>query len=299
MKGEVAALLSEAFAEPVHIVGMAFRGGGCINETQILSLSNGGKVFLKSHPAPPAGFFAAEAKGLDLLGRASGGPRAPHVLALPPGDAPRFIILEHIPENPPREGFYVRFGRALAALHRNSDSHYGLDSDNFIGKTCQQNTRETDPVKFFREHRIRFQQNLARRSGLLTPSLDRKLDTLCGKLDGLLDASGEKPALLHGDLWSGNYFAGPGQEPCIFDPAVYYGLREADLAMTELFGRLPRTFYDAYREAFPLNPGYEERKQLFNLYHLLNHLNLFGRSYHSSAENIVDYFVGDNRVRKS
>ena len=106
-----------------------------------------------------------------------------------------------------------------------------------------------------------------------------------------MDTTGEKPALLHGDLWSGNYFPGPGQQPCIFDPAVYYGLREADLAMTELFGRLPQQFYDAYHNAFPLNPGYSQRKALYNLYHLLNHLNLFGGSYLSGVEQTVRQFT--------
>lgn len=106
-----------------------------------------------------------------------------------------------------------------------------------------------------------------------------------------LNLTGDKPALSHGDLWSGNYFADGHQNPCIFDPAAHYGLREADLAMTELFGRLPQAFYEAYHEAFPLNPGYEERKALYNLYHLLNHLNLFGRSYLGSVQEIVNRFV--------
>ena len=96
---------------------------------------------------------------------------------------------------------------------------------------------------------------------------------------------------MHGDLWSGNYFSDQHQVPCIFDPATYFGLRETDLAMTELFGRLPQKFYDAYQEAFPLNPGYDERKDLYNLYHLLNHLNLFGSSYLASIEKLVKRYI--------
>ncbi|MFQ5671803.1 MAG: fructosamine kinase family protein [Nitrospinales bacterium] len=291
MKDEIQTLLSQTLAEPIRILTSVAGGGGCISRTEILSLSNGRRVFFKSHPRPPQDFFRREAEGLDLLRSAVGAPRVPAVLALPSAPNPRFIVLEYLPEEPPGKDFYVNFGRALAALHRKTQDRYGLDRDNFIGKTPQKNTPEKDPIVFFRERRIRFQQELARKSRLLPAGLDRKLDKLCEKLDGLLDVTGERPALLHGDLWSGNCFAGPGQAPCIFDPAAHFGLREADLAMTELFGRLPQSFYNAYDEAFPLNPGYDERKDLFNLYHLLNHLNLFGGSYLSSVERIVNRFV--------
>jgi len=291
VKAEIQTLLSQSLAEPIRILGSAASGGGCINRTEILSLSNGRKVFLKSHSRPPQDFFRREAEGLELLRRAAGAPRVPAVLALQSAANPGFIVLEYLAEEPPAPDFYANFGRALAALHRKTQNRYGLDRDNFIGKTPQKNTPETDPIVFFREHRIRFQQALARNSGLLPAGVDRKLDKLCERLEHVLDVTGERPALLHGDLWSGNYFAGTGQAPCIFDPAAHFGLREADLAMTELFGRLPQSFYDAYCEAFPLNPGYGARKDLFNLYHLLNHLNLFGGSYLASVESVVDRFV--------
>ncbi|MBI4382620.1 MAG: fructosamine kinase family protein [Nitrospinae bacterium] len=288
---EIRELLSAVYGEPVRIESAVSVGGGCINETRVLTLSNGQKAFLKYHPAPPSGFFKAEARGLTLLGQVKNGPRAPKVLALQPGRRAHYLLLEYVEERSPGKEFYVRFGETLAELHRTSGDAYGLDHDNFIGKTPQSNAREKDPAVFYRERRIRFQQELARKSGLLPKSLDLKLDRLCGRLAEWIAPPGEKPALLHGDLWSGNYFADAGQRPFVFDPAVYYGLREADLAMTELFGRLPQAFYDAYRGTFPLAPGYDERKQLFNLYHLLNHLNLFGRSYLSSVERTVDYFV--------
>ena len=121
--------------------------------------------------------------------------------------------------------------------------------------------------------------------------MDKRLDQLCDKLADILNLESESPALLHGDLWSGNHFPSSGQVPSIFDPAVYYGPREADLAMTELFGSMPQTFYSAYREAFPLDPGYQERSKIYNLYHLLNHLNLFGGSYLSSVEATVNDFI--------
>jgi fructosamine-3-kinase len=150
---------------------------------------------------------------------------------------------------------------------------------------------EADGLTFFREYRLRFQQQLARERGLLPVTTDKKIDQLCDQLDQQLDLSGERPALVHGDLWSGNTFSDTAAKPCLVDPAAHFGLRETDLAMTELFGRLPQTFYDSYRDAFPQNPGYEERKQIYNLYHLLNHLNLFGGSYLASVESTVNTFA--------
>ncbi|SVC97167.1 uncharacterized protein METZ01_LOCUS350021, partial [marine metagenome] len=190
-----------------------------------------------------------------------------------------------------KSGFPTRFARALAAMHRETQEQYGLDHDNFIGSTVQKNDPESDGVIFFRERRIRFQQELARKTRGLPKNVDHRLDKFCEKLEILLDFKNEKPALLHGDLWSGNYFPSHDQVPCIFDPAVYFGPREADLAMTEMFGRLPQEFYSAYHEAFPLEPGYAERKDIYNLYHLINHYNLFGGSYLEQADQTVRAFV--------
>ena len=148
-----------------------------------------------------------------------------------------------------------------------------------------------DGLVFFREHRIRFQQELARKTRGLPKAMDNRLDLFCEKLGSLLDLNDEKPALLHGDLWSGNYFASHDQIPYIFDPAVYFGLRETDLAMTEMFGRLPQEFYSTYQEVFPTQPGYTERKDIYNLYHLLNHYNLFGGSYLEQADQTVRSFL--------
>lgn len=291
MKEEIRQHLENIYSQSVHIQNITPVGGGCINETAVLALSNGQKVFLKYNASPPPGFFSAEAKGLELLGKVKDGPQVPGVL----GFRSHYLLLEYVEERPSAADFYVQFGRALAVLHRATQDECGLDHDNFIGKTVQRNTPEKDAVTFYREHRFRFQQALARKAGKLPKALDARLDKLCETLDQWLDLAGEKPALLHGDLWSGNYFSGTRpsspSRPFMFDPAVYFGLREADLAMTELFGRLPQSFYDAYHEAFPLNPGYPERKKLFNLYHLLNHLNLFGGSYLGSVEQAVSHYI--------
>ena len=287
MNEEICKLLQPIFGQEVKVQSSSQTEGGCINQTHILQLTNGERVFLKhnSHPAP--GFFAAEAKGLKLLSQAEKGPRIPKALALQDSPNPTFLILEYIEKSSAALDFPVRFAQSLAELHRNTHHSFGLDHDNYIGSTPQKNTRENNGIYFFRDHRLRYQQELARKSGKLPSRTDKNLSKLCDRIENYLDSSGEKPALLHGDLWSGNYFPDRDNTPCIFDPAVYYGLREADLAMTELFGRLPQRFYEAYHEAFPLNPGYEERKDLFNLYHLLNHLNLFGGSYLGSVEQVL------------
>jgi len=292
MKEILLEVLESIYGRPVKIINSRPVGGGSINQAEVLTLSNKENVFLKTNAHPPDGFFQAETKGLDLLRRVKDGPRIPKPLGLEPGPCPRFLLMEYVEESSPTREFDVKFAQTLASMHRHTSATHGLDHDNFIGSTVQKNTRESDGLKFFRDHRLKFQQELARDSGKLPVPLDKRLDTLCDDLATLLDTSGEKPALLHGDLWSGNYFqAKSDQRPCIFDPAVYYGLRESDLAMTQLFGCLPESFYRAYHEAFPLNPGYEERRDIYNLYHMLNHLNLFGGSYLSSVEAIVNRFT--------
>ncbi len=288
MKSQVLEVLSKVYGTKTSIENSTPCSGGSINEAQILRLSNQEKVFIKTHSSPPAGFFAKEAKGLEILRSAPAGPRIPKVLGLGPGNNPKFILLEFLEEN--QTNYFPSLGEKLAALHSVSNEFFGLDHDNFIGITPQINTQETNGIVFFRDHRIGFQQILARKNGLLPTDLDHKIDGIKKKLDDWFNLNNELPALLHGDLWSGNYFGGPNGEPCLFDPAVYFGFREADLAMMELFGTPPKSFFNSYIEVFPLNPEYNERRDLFNLYHLLNHLNLFGNSYLSSINRIANFY---------
>ena len=289
MKDEINKLLEPLLGATVNSTYST--GGGSINQTQVLELTNGERVFMKHNSNPPTDFFLAEVKGLRLLAQADNGPRIPKPIALQSGSRPTFLIMEYLENSSESKNFSDRLARALAELHRISQDHFGLDHDNFIGSTPQKNDLEKDGIVFFRDQRIEFQRQLARKAGLLPAAIDKKIDSLCENLNRYMDTTGEKPALMHGDLWSGNYFPDSKGNPCIFDPAVYYGLREADIAMTELFGRLPQRFYDAYHEAFPMNPGYPERKDLYNLYHLLNHLNLFGGSYLSSVQQAVNRYA--------
>ena len=290
MKDEINHLIEPLFGAKVETFFAI--SGGSINQTHVLNLTNGQRVFMKQNPSPPTDFFLAETRGLKLLSQAKNGPRIPKPVVVQSVSRPTFLLLEYIDSSSEDENFSEQFALSLAELHRMSQEHYGLDHDNYIGSTPQKNALEKDGIVFFREQRIDFQRQLARRSGLLPVTIDKEIDSLCDELGKFLNISGEKPALLHGDLWSGNYFPDSEGKPCVFDPAVYYGLREADLAMTELFGRLPQKFYDVYQEVFPMNPGYEERKDLFNLYHLLNHLNIFGSSYLSSVQQIVKRYTG-------
>ena len=220
--------------------------------------------FLKEAAPERADAFAAEADGLEALRPHI---RVPKVLDRGiEGDkagGKAFIVLERLDLQ--RSGDYAALGRMLAALHRQTNPRFGWQRDNYIGLTPQINSWRDSWADFFRECRIRPQLELARRNSF---DLEVNFDLVNHR---------PQPSLLHGDLWSGNVGFTPG--PVVFDPAVYYGDREADLAMTELFGGFPREFYRAYDEAFPLDPGYEKRKHLYNLYHLLNHLNIFGGSY--------------------
>ncbi len=292
MQEEVQSVLEEAYSPSITISSSQSIGGGCINETLSMNLSNGEKVFVKFNPQPPPNFFFNEAQGLKILASAKEGPRIPKVIALPKSSNPKFLILEFIEQGATGKNYYFEFARSLANMHKTTQDLFGLNHNNYIGSTPQINTENKNSLNFFREQRLQFQQTLARKNNRLPKDIDQKIDKLCEKLENFLDLTGEKPALVHGDLWSGNHFSDKNGTPCLFDPAVYFGLRETDLAMTELFGKMPQAFYQSYHDYFPLNPGYEKRKQIYNLYHLLNHVNLFGGSYLSSVESTLNYFVG-------
>jgi protein-ribulosamine 3-kinase len=221
--------------------------------------------FLKQSAPERADAFAAEADGLEAL---AAHVRVPRVLDRGVKDGRAFILLERLDLR--RGGDWRAMGRMLATLHRQTGPRFGWHRDNFIGLTPQQNGWCDDWAEFWLERRLRPQLALARKNGFELEEPRVRLHR-------------PPPSLLHGDLWSGN--AGfIAQGPVIFDPAVYFGDRETDLAMTELFGGFPREFYQAYDEAFPLDPGYQERKHLYNLYHLLNHLNIFGGGYLAQVE---------------
>ena len=267
--------------------------GGDINRAYCLSLSNGDQLFVKENDAEKIGFFIKESEGLNAL-RHAGVISVPQVYGYGKDGTSSFLLMEYIQPGRMQKEFYENFGRKLAALHLSEcaiytgDGNYGFTSDNYIGAGEQENAPEKSWVGFFRKRRLLPQ--IRRASSYFDKDELRILDRLLEKLDVLLTEP-EKPALLHGDLWSGNYLTGRDGEAWLIDPAVYVGHPEADLAMTELFGGFPRAFYEGYCEVYGKLNGYADRRDLYNLYHLLNHLNLFGASYLGAVRRILQKYT--------
>lgn len=264
-------------------------GGGSINSAHILR-DNTQAYFVKLNNASQVEMFEAEADGLNEL-------RQPDVIKVPEpicwgtSDAAAYIVMEYIPLG--GNGSGSTFGKQLANLHSQTQDKFGWYRDNTIGSTNQPNTTSTSWVEFYREHRLRFQLELAARNG------DSRLlhhgERLLENLEAFFIDYHPAPSLLHGDLWSGNYSFDREGNPVIFDPAVYYGDHEADIAMTELFGGFPRDFYSAYNATRPLDAGYQVRKTLYNLYHVINHFNLFGGGYLSQADHMISDLLSEIR----
>jgi fructosamine-3-kinase len=277
-------------------IKVASVGGGCIAQAGIATFGDGSEVFVKRAAGEP-GMFEREAEGLLALA-AAGAIRVPQVLAVG-ADA---LVLEIIRTAPKKRGFAESFGRRFAQLHEYRGKAFGFPHDNFIGSTPQRN----DPLdgsweeaaaddgvvwpEFFLQRRLRFQTRLAANRGH-GDELERLLDRAQAPVVELLAEAAELPSILHGDLWGGNYIVDDRGEACLIDPAVYYGHREADLAMTRLFGGFEPSFYQAYNEASPLAPGHESRLPIYQLYHVLNHLNLFGSGYYAQSRQILQRYT--------
>lgn len=261
-------------------------GGGSIHAAFQVELAGGRRIFVKASRQAPPETFPREAEALAALAE-PGALRVPgHPLA-GSGGGFTFLLLEWIESGSPEKGFFEAFGRGLALLHRRtaetSGGRFGFHVDNWIGATPQPNGWKGDWVEFWRERRLGHQLHLARRSGVGNGELLRLGDLLLDRLETWIDLPEEPPCLLHGDLWGGNYLVDQAGAAVLIDPAVYYGHREADLAMTRLFGGFSSAFYRAYEEAWPLPRESEDRLVVYELYHLLNHLNLFGGSYRASC----------------
>ena len=256
-------------------------GGGCINETFRL-----GNYFVKSNAPDRLDMFEVERLGLDAL-HTTGSVRVPQPICSGTSPGQAFLVLEFLPLGRANSSSHTRLGQQLAALHRTTSEYFGWERDNFIGATRQPNTPTDSWVDFLREQRLGHMLRLAGDCGLSFHGADTLLDHL--------DRFFEKPpppSLLHGDLWSGNAGTLEDGDPVIFDPAVYFGDREADLAMTRLFGGFGPSFYQAYEDVWPLPPGHEVRVELYNLYHVLNHAILFGGSYAHQAQTMIESLLG-------
>ncbi len=280
-------LLAEMSGTSVKISDSVAVGGGCINEARLLK-TTAGKYFIKyNSSAIFPGMFEKEAAGLKILSDTNT-LVVPEIIGSEESGKHAFLLLQYIENGIPPKNFWIEFGTELATLHRNTNELFGLDYDNYIGSLVQSNKRNTDFYGFFISERIEPQLREARNKGALSQSDTRYFDSLFSSLKNIIPP--EKPALIHGDLWSGNFMVTSGGSPCIIDPAVYYGHREADIAMTQLFGGFPPGFYDAYNQAWPMEKGWQQRIDVFNLYSLLVHVNLFGGSYVGQVLRIIRQF---------
>lgn len=281
------AALFEATGWEHRILDMHFLHGGCINNAVRLQTDRD-KYFLKFNESASAyDMFEAEARGLQLLAQTDT-LTVPRVIHAGRQQGRSYLILEFFEPSLPQKNYWEQLGYGLAALHRHRQQQFGLSFNNYIGSLPQSNEWMSNGVEFFIEKRLRLQAGLAYYNNLLDKSLLKKMDVLYAKLPDLIPET--SASLLHGDLWGGNIITGHRGEPCLIDPAVYYGFREAEIAYTRLFGGFEQRFYDAYHEAMPLESGFNERVPLYNLYPLLVHLNLFGESYLSSIEQTLRYF---------
>ncbi len=267
-----------------QVVSVRQVGGGCINNGARLQTTSGRTFFLKTNRSTPADMFAREAEGLEALA-VNGGPRVP----TPYLYGADFLLLEDLSPAPRQKEYWPEFGRRLATLHNHTQLRYGFQHDNYIGSTPQSNTWTQDGYTFFAEQRLSYQARLASQKALLGKHEVSRVEELCKRLPELIPA--QPASLIHGDLWSGNAITDESGSPAIIDPAAHYGWAEAELAMTSLFGTFPDVFYRAYQEVRPLEPGFKERFPLYNLYHLLNHLNLFGSGYWGEVMAILNRYA--------
>ena len=279
--------LGEALGRRVDLRVAGEVSGGCIHRA-FHATDGGSSWFVKVNDASRADLFAAEADGLRAL--AQGPLRVPEVICCGETLEQSFLVLEwlNLGAGAPRD--YAKLGEQLAQLHTLAGGHHGWRRDNYIGSTPQHNAADASWPRFFGTTRLAPQLALARSNG--HAALCAKGEKLLQALPRLLGGHAPRPSLLHGDLWGGNAAFLADGAPVIFDPAAYYGDREADLAMTELFGGFPEDFYAAYRAFAPLDSGYRVRKTLYNLYHVLNHANLFGGGYAAQAALMMDELLG-------
>jgi len=280
-------LYQQLEVEGVHVspgVSPAPVSGGDISAAWRLASTNG-DLFIKTGRKSSADMFAAEADGLAELAR-PGSILVPRLIATGQCESLAFLALEWLHLEAAGPKVQHQMGEQLAELHRTTGDRFGWHRDNSIGLTPQINTWQENWVDFYREHRLEFQLRLATDKGFRGDLQDRG-SRLLKRLPIYFDHAEPAASLLHGDLWSGNWACCEGR-PVVFDPAVYYGDRETDIAMTRLFGGFGTAFYDAYEDAWPLPEGHEERQHIYQLYHVLNHLNLFGSGYLGRAIGLMD-----------
>lgn len=261
--------------------------GGSINSAYLIDTDQG-RYFVKVNSASRyPDMFEVEAKGLKLLS-ANTSLRVPRAWFYGEEGDEAFLVLEHIDTGSDSFDFNEQLAKGLAELHRTSHESFGLDYDNYIGSLPQRNHQHSQWADFFAQERLEPKMKMATEAGYFTPEDRKRMDRLTSRLGQLVPR--EKPSLLHGDLWSGNHMVDDDGQPVLIDPAVYYGHRETDLAMMQLFGGFASSVFSHYNDAFPLEKGWQDRIDLHNLYPLLVHVNLFGGGYEGQVQSILKRF---------
>ncbi len=281
-------IIDETIEEQLKVIGVSPVSGGCIHNAQRV-VTEKGDYFIKMNNASDLAMFKTEYSGLELLASA-GEIDVPEPIASGIQDGQAYLILKFIHGGPRRSTFWDDFGVALANLHKNHrNDRYGLSYNNYIGRLDQFNKFSEDWISFFIEQRMEVQLKFAFDNGYIDRAYLENCTRFYQKLPDLLPV--EPPSLLHGDLWSGNFMTGEEGQPVIIDPAVYYGHREIELSFTQMFGGFDRQFYRSYKEVYPLEPGFENRVEIYNIYPHLVHVNLFGPSYLSGVTPVIRRYV--------
>ena len=283
----IADKITEVNSQPFSIQHYSSVGGGCINTAYHIQ-SESQNYFVKFNSVNKLSMFEAEAEGLLELAKANS-VLVPQPICTGVVEQQSYIVMEHLKLG--GRGSMAEFAEQLVKLHRytrhSTGASFGWHRENTIGSTLQENTPNDNWLQFWNQHRLGFQLSLAKQQGASKNLLD-KGERIQADLSCFFTGYEPQASLLHGDLWSGNYAFTDSGSPVIFDPAVYYGDREADIAMTELFGGFSVDFYESYQSLWPLDDGYQVRKVLYNLYHILNHFNMFGGGYESQAEGMCE-----------
>lgn len=278
---EIESAISDATSQVFRIVEHNPVSGGCISAAERLK-GDGKSYFLKQNTEDFQRHYEEEIASLEELA-ATGTIRVPKPLCSGTIQGRSYLVLEYIPPKPPNRHSWSLLGHQFANLHKTVQPHFGWHRDNTIGGTLQKNPVSVEWISFFGEYRLQYQIERARNNGFVLQHANELID----RLPWFFADYTPSPSLLHGDLWSGNVAFTPSGEPFIFDPCCYYGDRETDLAFSEFFGGFHRDFYTGYNEIIPLDTGYIRRKNLYNLYHCLNHFNLFGSPYDSQAQSMT------------
>lgn len=287
VSNDVTNFLSKKFNADFILKDFTPTSGGCINNGGRLTTSRGIFFIKWNHAKRYPGMFMAEAKGLELLASADV-IRVPKVVGVSENQDYQFILLEFISSQKHSAHYWELLARQLAKLHMKSGEYFGLDHNNYMGSLPQYNDVKKSWVDFFITQRLNVQLKIAIDSQAIDEFVLKKFEKLYQKISSIL--TDENPSLIHGDLWGGNLLTDENGNPCLIDPAVYFGNREVDLAMTQLFGGFANEFYEVYQEVYPLPKGAQERFDIYNLYPLLVHVNLFGQGYLNQVLNILNSF---------